>query len=85
MSQAVEPNHPHGLEFLLRDCRNVCDFFTKKNVQDVKLAEELFTEITGLSLEKGASETEVLNQVHIYITTYIKIIFPCITLEKNSK
>ena len=63
VSQAVEPNHPHGLEFLLRDCRNVSDFFTKKNVQDVKLAEELFTEITGLSLEKGASETEVLNQV----------------------
>ena len=59
----MEPNHPHGLEFLLRDCRNVCDFFTKKNVQDVKLAEELFTEITGLSLDQGASETEVLNQV----------------------
>merc|ERR1719433_2566676 len=63
VSQAVEPNHPQGLEFLLRDCRNVCDFFIKKNVQDVKLAEELFTEITGLSLEKGASETEVLNQI----------------------
>ena len=61
MSQAVEPNHPHGLEFLLRDCRNVCDFFTKKNVQDVKLAEELFTEITGLSLEKGIDVSYPLN------------------------
>lgn len=23
VSQSVEPTHPHGLEFLLRDCRNV--------------------------------------------------------------
>lgn len=23
VSQSVEPNHPHGLEFLFRDCRNV--------------------------------------------------------------
>lgn len=23
VSQSVEPNHPHGLEFLLRDCTNV--------------------------------------------------------------
>ena len=82
MSQAVEPNHPHGLEFLLRDCRNVCDFFTKKNVQDVKLAEELFTEITGLSLEKGASETEVLNQVHTCIKLNRNNFFPALLWKK---
>lgn len=23
VSQSVEPTHPHGLEFLFRDCRNV--------------------------------------------------------------
>lgn len=66
VSQAVEPNHPHGLEFLLRDCRNVCDFFSKKSVHDVKSAEELFTDITGLTLEKGATETEVLSQIQDY-------------------
>ena len=63
VSQAVEPNHPHGLEFLLRDCRNVSEFFSKKDVHEVKSAEELFTDITGLMLARGASEAEILCQV----------------------
>lgn len=64
VSQAVEPNHPHGLEFLLRDCRNVSDFFGRRI--DVKSPEELFTEITELPLEAGADEAEVLSQVRDY-------------------
>lgn len=63
MSQAVEPNHPNGLEFLLRDCRNISEFFTKKNVHDVKSPEEMFSEITGVPLEAGASDAEILCQV----------------------
>ena len=65
VSQSVEPNHPNGLEFLLRDCRNISDFFNKKNVHDVKSPEDLFMEITGLVLKKGASEVEILSQVPI--------------------
>ena len=75
VSQAVEPNHPHGLEFLLRDCKNVSDFFSKKNVYNVKSAEELFTDITGLSLEKGSTETEVLSQVRTCHCNWILIKF----------
>merc|ERR1712107_251413 len=66
VSQAVEPNHPNGLEFLLRDCRNVSDFFTKKGVHAVLSTEELFSDITGLALNKGASEAELLIQVRDY-------------------
>ena len=65
-SQSVEPNHPNGLEFLLRDCRNISDFFTKKGVYECASTEELFTEITGLALEKGANEAELLIQVRNY-------------------
>jgi RIO kinase 3 len=63
VSQSVEPNHPHGLEFLLRDCRNVSDFFNKRNAHDVKSAEELFTDITGLPLDADATEAEIFSQV----------------------
>ena len=80
VSQAVEPNHPHGLEFLLRDCRNVCDFFSKKSVHDVKSAEELFTDITGLTLEKGATETEVLTQVFFDRVAKCRLDLPISTL-----
>lgn len=65
-SQSVEPNHPHGLEFLLRDCRNISEFFAKKGVYDCASTEELFSDITGLALEKGANEAELLNQVRDY-------------------
>lgn len=47
VSQSVQPDHPVGLEFLLRDCRNICNFFEKKGVTDMKTAEELFKSITG--------------------------------------
>ncbi|XP_049876055.1 serine/threonine-protein kinase RIO3 [Pectinophora gossypiella] len=47
VSQSVQPDHPSGLEFLLRDCRNICNFFDKKGVQDMKSADELFKSITG--------------------------------------
>jgi len=33
VSQAVEPIHPSGLDFLLRDCTNIYNFFSKKGVQ----------------------------------------------------
>ncbi|CAK1586649.1 unnamed protein product [Parnassius mnemosyne] len=47
VSQSVQPDHPSGLEFLLRDCRNITNFFEKKSVPNIKTAEELFKSITG--------------------------------------
>ena len=32
VSQAVEPIHPSGLDFLLRDCANIYNFFSKKGL-----------------------------------------------------
>ncbi|XP_041982060.1 serine/threonine-protein kinase RIO3 [Aricia agestis] len=47
VSQSVQPDHPHGLEFLLRDCHNIINFFEKKNIPDMITAEELFKSVTG--------------------------------------
>ena len=33
VSQAVEPIHPSGLDFLLRDCTNIINFFSKRGLQ----------------------------------------------------
>ncbi|VVD00612.1 unnamed protein product [Leptidea sinapis] len=47
VSQSVQPDHPNGLEFLLRDCRNIVNFFEKKGVTNMKTVDELFKYITG--------------------------------------
>lgn len=49
VSQSVQPDHPNGLEFLLKDCQNIVNFFEKKGVPDVKSAEDLFKSITGFA------------------------------------
>uniref|UniRef100_A0A8C6VYT2 Serine/threonine-protein kinase RIO3 n=1 Tax=Nothobranchius furzeri TaxID=105023 RepID=A0A8C6VYT2_NOTFU len=56
VSQSVEPTHPHGLEFLFRDCRNVSTFFQKRGVGDVMSVYELFNAVTGLSVPVGAED-----------------------------
>lgn len=45
VSQSVEHDHPHALEFLRKDCTNVTDFF-KKNGVCVMTVRELFDFIT---------------------------------------
>ncbi|XP_058473612.1 serine/threonine-protein kinase RIO3 isoform X1 [Solea solea] len=50
VSQSVEPTHPHGLEFLFRDCRNVSTFFQKKGVSDAMNVYDLFNAVTGLNI-----------------------------------
>lgn len=37
VSQAVEHDHPHALDFLRRDIKNINDFFKKKGVHIFKL------------------------------------------------
>ncbi|XP_076814584.1 serine/threonine-protein kinase RIO3-like [Clavelina lepadiformis] len=55
VSQSVEPSHPHGLEFLLRDCTNISKFFNNLGVPAVLSSMELFNEVSGLNI---ATENE---------------------------
>ncbi|XP_029633361.1 serine/threonine-protein kinase RIO3 [Octopus sinensis] len=55
VSQSVELSHPSAMEFLLRDCFNVCKFFESNNVQDVPTPEELFNSVTDLQFEGKGS------------------------------
>ncbi|XP_013190339.2 serine/threonine-protein kinase RIO3 [Amyelois transitella] len=47
VSQSVQPDYPKGLDFLLRDCQNITNFFEKKGVQNMKSVDKLFKWITG--------------------------------------
>ncbi|KAL2097395.1 hypothetical protein ACEWY4_006602 [Coilia grayii] len=49
VSQSVEHDHPHALEFLRKDCNNVNDFFQKNQVA-VMTVRELFEFITDPSI-----------------------------------
>lgn len=62
VSQSVEPTHPHGLEFLFRDCRNVSTFFQKRGVSEALSVYDLFNTVTGLNLPVGA-EDEFIGEI----------------------
>ncbi|KAF2077841.1 hypothetical protein CYY_000886 [Polysphondylium violaceum] len=49
VSQSVEHDHPHSLDFLRMDCANVTDFFRKKDVSTMFI-QELFEFITDLTI-----------------------------------
>ncbi len=49
VSQAVEHDHPHALEFLRKDCSNVTDFF-RRNAVCTMTVKELFDFITDVSI-----------------------------------
>ncbi|KAK6302262.1 hypothetical protein J4Q44_G00266170 [Coregonus suidteri] len=49
VSQSVEHDHPHALEFLRKDCTNVNDFFLKRGVAAMTLR-ELFEFVTDPSI-----------------------------------
>lgn len=52
VSQSVEITHPRALNFLIRDCTNISNFFEKKGVLNVLKPNELYTEICGRQLPK---------------------------------
>ncbi|XP_046879846.1 serine/threonine-protein kinase RIO3 [Hypomesus transpacificus] len=62
VSQSIEPTHPHGLEFLFRDCRNVATFFLKGGVCEAMNVYELFNAVTGLNIT-GDNEADFLAQI----------------------
>uniref|UniRef100_A0A182N330 Serine/threonine-protein kinase RIO1 n=1 Tax=Anopheles dirus TaxID=7168 RepID=A0A182N330_9DIPT len=55
VSQSVEHEHPHALEFLRKDCTNVTDFFRKREVSTMTV-KELFDFITDASIAAGGIE-----------------------------
>ena len=65
VSQSVEPSHPHGLEFLLRDCTNVSGFFTRAGLGDTMTPHQLFNYVSGLEM-KAESNEEFLVQVSCF-------------------
>ncbi|XP_075441178.1 serine/threonine-protein kinase RIO3 [Ascaphus truei] len=69
VSQSVEPTHPHGLEFLYRDCRNVSQFFQKAGVTEALNERELFNAVSGLNITSDnqvdfMAEIEALEKVN---------------------
>ncbi|KAL7051170.1 hypothetical protein ACKWTF_004364 [Chironomus riparius] len=62
LAQAVEPIHPSALDFLMRDCGNITNFFEKNDVP-VKTKEELFFEIT--KLDPLTTNTAMLEKIHM--------------------
>lgn len=63
VGQSVEPSHPHGLEFLFRDCSNVCSFFTKAGVGgEVMTPQQLFNYVTDIGVHAD-SDQEFIVQV----------------------
>jgi RIO kinase 1 len=49
VSQSVEHDHPHALEFLRKDCTNVAEFFRRKGVATMTV-KELFDFITDVTI-----------------------------------
>lgn len=55
VSQSVEHDHPHALEFLRKDCTNVTEYFRKKEVATMTI-KQLFDFITDPSINETNME-----------------------------
>ncbi|XP_003737755.1 serine/threonine-protein kinase RIO3 [Galendromus occidentalis] len=65
VSQAVDRLHPNALEFLLRDCTNITEFFRRSGLENVPAPKELFQQVCGLELPgEGA---ELLSQIRNFV------------------
>ncbi|KAJ3039351.1 Serine/threonine-protein kinase RIO1, partial [Rhizophlyctis rosea] len=57
VSQSVEHDHPHALEFLRKDCQNVIDYFRKRLQEQIMTVKELFnfivTDVEGIASAMG--------------------------------
>ena len=77
VSQSVEPMHPHALEFLYRDCKNVTSFFERFGVE-VMSAENLFNQVSKLDIPIDHEEGDFLSKVK-------NSCFPEVTMVMNYK
>lgn len=64
VGQSVEPSHPNGLEFLLRDCTNVSGFFSRGGVKEVMTPHQLFNHVSGLEIS-ATEDSEFVAQVSL--------------------
>ncbi|XP_067008583.2 serine/threonine-protein kinase RIO1 [Anabrus simplex] len=55
VSQSVEHDHPHALEFLRKDCTNITEFFKKREVATMRV-KELFDFITDPTISESNME-----------------------------
>ena len=62
VSQSVEPTHENALGFLLRDCSNMSDFFSKAGIPVVMTPHQLFNFTTGMNIQ-AATEVESMLEV----------------------
>ncbi|CAH1398002.1 unnamed protein product [Nezara viridula] len=56
VSQSVEHDHPHSLDFLRKDCNNITEFFKRKGVA-ILTVKELFDFITDANLNEDKVES----------------------------
>ncbi|XP_030382895.1 serine/threonine-protein kinase RIO3 [Scaptodrosophila lebanonensis] len=62
VAQSVEPEHPSALEFLMRDCENILQFFAKRGLSNIYTTEQLFEYITALNAE--THNAAMLERIH---------------------
>ncbi|EDV99085.1 serine/threonine-protein kinase RIO3 [Drosophila grimshawi] len=62
VAQSVEPEHPSALEFLMRDCANIVNFFDKRGLANIYSKEQLFEFITALNAE--THNAAMLERIH---------------------
>jgi len=58
VSQSVEHDHPHSLDFLRKDCHNINEYFAKKKVSVLSL-KELFDFVTDVNINEGNIDEKV--------------------------
>jgi len=63
VSQSVEHDHPHALEFLRKDCTNITDFF-KRNGVCVMTVKELFDFVVDLTINETNIEVFTIFKTH---------------------
>lgn len=65
VAQSVEPYHPHAYTYLLRDCTNLSNYFSRRLLNEPILSpEDTFNHVTSLAFEERGQG--FLNQVQTY-------------------
>lgn len=66
VSQSIEPTHPHGLEFLFRDCRNVATVSIRTWKDAWRLSKDENINICSNQFFQKAGVSEALNVFELF-------------------